>query len=65
MTKLDDPVWRHERATNAAKARTTPSAHIRALAAALPTMTDAEAAELGRLAAMLDARLEQTEGRAA
>lgn len=55
-SKLADPVWREERARNAALARTTVSAHIRALAAKLPAFTAEEAADVGRLAAELDAR---------
>lgn len=37
--KLADPAFRRERAVKAARARTAPDAHIKALVAAAPTLT--------------------------
>ena len=44
--KLDDPEFRRERARNAARARTTPSAHVRAIVARAWELTPEDIAEL-------------------
>lgn len=44
--KLDDPAWRVERARKGGLARTTTDAHIDALVASVPVLTDEQAAKL-------------------
>jgi hypothetical protein len=47
--KLADPAWREERARNAANARTTVEAHIKALVDAAPKLTPAQRERLALL----------------
>jgi hypothetical protein len=47
--KLADPAWRKNRARNAANARTTTDAHIRALVDRAPELTPAQRERLALL----------------
>lgn len=47
--KLADPAWRHERASNAARARTTTDAHIKAIVDRAPELTDEQRSKLSLL----------------
>lgn len=49
VSKTDDPAWRRERARTAARARTTPDAHIQALVDAAPPLTAEQRARLAVL----------------
>lgn len=47
--KLADPGFRHQRAVKAARARTTVDAHVRAVVARAPELTDEQRSELRRV----------------